>query len=176
MSLHVIVDGYNFINALPDLQALLAPELEAARAALISELACYRRLKGHQVTAVFDGRKAPVLGPTASRKTQSEGVSIVFSRRGEEADEVIGQMARRSGMRAVVVTADVELAARCRRWGAAVVSPEEFAGRMRLAEGAEGEESEGEEGAEPEEGGAKKGPARRAPRDERRQRLRKNKL
>lgn len=170
MGLHVIVDGYNFLNAQPGMAELLARDLEGARAALLAELSGYRKRKGHQVTAVFDGRRATGLPPGAARGTKVGGVGVVFSRPGQEADEVIREMAKRSGMRAVVVTADVALAESCRRHGAAIVSPDEFA--ALLAEGEPSDEAEDDE-----EGGApKKGPAHRPPRRERRERLRKQKL
>jgi predicted RNA-binding protein with PIN domain len=149
------------------LSTLKNHDLEAARAALLAELGRYRKLKCHQVSAVFDGRKAHGL-PLVSRRGQVGGVSVIFSRPGQEADDVIHEMARRYGMRAVVVTADAGLAASCQRWGAAVVSPAEFEGLLRAA-------GEDVEEAEPAPEG-KKGPAKRPPREERRQRLRKRKL
>ncbi len=169
MSLHVIVDGYNFIHASGGLSALPSGDLEAARAALVAELARYRRLRHHQVSAVFDGTKAPPLPPGVGRRSQVNGVSIVFSRPGQEADEVICEMARKGGMRTVVVTADSALAESCRRFGAAVVAPEEFEGLMVAAE----DSLSADEAAAP---AAKKGPAHRAPRQVRKERLRKNKL
>ncbi len=169
MSLHVIVDGYNFINASAGLSALLEEDLEAARHALVAELARYGKIRGHQVSAVFDGRRATALPPSAGRRSRVRGVNVVFSRLGQEADEVIRQMARRAGTAAVVVTADTELAGSCQRWGAVVVRPGEFEELMLAAEGPPLED-------EAEQPAAKKGPARRPPRRERRQRLRKQKL
>lgn len=171
MSLHVIVDGYNFLNAQPQLAALLARDLEAARHRLLAELARYRQRKGHQVSAVFDARRARQLPPVASRQGTRAGVGFVFSRPGQEADEVICEMARRAGMRAVVVTADGALAESCRRFGAAIVGPAEFAALLAEEDTAKMEEEEGEEAGSP-----KKGPAKRAPKRERRERLRKQKL
>jgi predicted RNA-binding protein with PIN domain len=170
VSLHIIIDGYNFINASAGLAAVVSRDLEAARSALVAELARYRFARRHQVSVVFDGRRAIGLPPGASRRSRVDGVSVVFSRRGEEADDVIREMARRSGMKAVVVTADTELADSCRRWGAAVVAPEEFEELMLAAE----EEAAPESPEEPR--ATKKGPARRPSRQERRQRLRKKKL
>ncbi|MFH0810603.1 MAG: NYN domain-containing protein, partial [Pseudomonadota bacterium] len=166
MSLHVIVDGYNFINASPSLAASLPQGLEVARDGLIARLAEYRRHRSHRVSAVFDGRKALDLPLFVSGRIQVKGVSVVFSRPGQEADDVIRNMSRQAGMKAVVVTADLSLAETCRRWGAAVVAPEKFEELMWNAE----EDSAGEEDQSP--ARHKKGPARRAPRQERRQRLR----
>jgi len=178
MALHVIVDGYNFLHASARLSELLPRDLEAARHALIQVLGRYRRSRGHQVSVVFDCARGVALPLAASRKSTVGGVGVIFSRPGQEADAVIGEMARRAGMKAVVVTADTALAEACRRSGAAITSPAEFEALLTGGPEAGGGEAGDEEDEDDEGGpkGRKKGPARKPPRSERRERLRKKKL
>ena len=177
--MHVIIDGYNFLHASARLSELLPRDLEAARHALTAELGRYRRSRGHQVSVVFDGARGVALPLAASRKSTVGGVGVIFSRAGQEADEVIGEMARRAGMKAVVVTADTALAEACRRSGAAITSPAEFEALLTggpEAGGGEAGDEEDEDGGEGGPKGRKKGPAHKPPRSARRERLRKKKL
>jgi hypothetical protein len=168
MSMHLIVDGYNLIRQSPALRRCEAQDLEAGRQALLTLMAAYRRGRPrHQVTVVFDGWQA---GGFQESRDQHLGVAVIYSRRGERADEVIKRLLRREGTRAVVVSSDRELQDWASRVGAAWVSAQEFTGDHLLA--AQGEEDTEEP---PARGPAKKGPARRLAKKERQrqQRLRK---
>jgi len=175
MALHVIVDGYNVIHASPRLSALERGDLEKGRDALIHDLARYRDLKRHKVTVVFDGHHAIALPTSAGRRSTVRGVSVVFSRHGQEADDIIRETCAREGSSAVVVTGDGALAASCARYGAVVIAPAEFEERLFLAELAAQGKPEEPEDIHPQPG-RKKGPARKPTKRERRERLRKDKL
>jgi len=101
--MHVIIDGYN-------LSALLArtgePHSEAARESLLRLLAGYRHRKGHSLTVVFDGwqRGQPIEG-----REHRAGVQVIYSKRGERADQVIERLAREYGAECAVVTSDQEV-------------------------------------------------------------------
>lgn len=175
MGLHLLVDGYNLIRQSPSLQAEdeIAPEL--GREALLERLRQYKRVKGHQITVVFDAAQKPTV---ARQRTRDKGIRIIYSGRGESADSVIKAMCR-SGGEKLVVTSDRELMNHAEACGAIVVDSKEFEEKMQMALYLESKGAEEENELEKDRGGAgtrKKGPARRAPKKERRRRQRKKKL
>ncbi|MBM4273123.1 MAG: hypothetical protein FJ134_01480 [Deltaproteobacteria bacterium] len=169
MPLHLIVDGYNVIRQDLQLQAMDARDLEAGRAALLEALAAYRRLHpAHKVTVIFDGWQG---GELQESRDRYQGLAIVYSRRGERADEVIKRLLNRERQRAVVVSSDKELQIFARKVGAAWMAAARFA-QQHLGRTKDYLE-EDDEVSSP--GAGKKGPARRLPKQERRrlQRLKK---
>src|SRR5512140_857501 len=101
--MHLIIDGYNVIRQSQELQLLDARELEAGRLALLARLAAYRERHRHKITVVFDGWLGGDLRETRDR---CQGMLIIYSRRGEKADEVIKRLLTDERQRAVVVTSD----------------------------------------------------------------------
>jgi len=168
--MHLIVDGYNVIRQSPELQALEARELEEGRHALLELLATYRRRSGHKITVVFDGWGGGDLKETRDRH---QGILMIFSRRGEPADEVIKRLLVQEGARALVVSSDRALQECAARAGAAWIESSHFELHYLLSRspspGDDGEE------ASPDRRPAKKGPSRRLPKTQRRlqQRLKK---
>ena len=55
MSVHIIIDGYNLIRQSAALKIIDKNDLQLGRETLINKLAAYKRIKGHQITIVFDG-------------------------------------------------------------------------------------------------------------------------
>ena len=55
MALHLIVDGYNLLAQTGRVGAGANLNSEAAREALLRDLAAYRQRKSHPITVVFDG-------------------------------------------------------------------------------------------------------------------------
>lgn len=166
--MHLIIDGYNLIRQSPALRHLDARDLEAGREALLLRLAAYRRRRpGHRLTVVFDGWQN---GGFTETRDLSHGVQVIYSRRGERADEVIKRLLAREGPRALVVTSDRELQLRAEAVGAAWVSALEF--DLRAAQAVAPPADPEEEDAPPLRGPAKKGPARRLSKRERRRRQR----
>jgi predicted RNA-binding protein with PIN domain len=169
MALHLIIDGYNLIRQSPELQELDARELEAGRAALLARLAAYRERRPQRITVVFDGW---LKGHLKESRDRERGLSIIFSRRGEKADQVIKRLLDLEGARAVVVTSDREIQAWAQGAGAAWINAAQFERQYLL-------DREPETGEEPEESRdhhLKKGPARRLPNDQRRRQQRLKKL
>jgi hypothetical protein len=156
MSLHLIIDGYNLIRQSPWFSLLDARDLEEGREALLQTLAEYRRRRSQpKITVVFDGWQG---GAFQESRDLFQGVGIIYSRRGERADEVIKRLLKREGNRAVVVSSDRELQDFAERVGATWVAAAEFE-MTYLRKVQPGQESE-EENQTPR-GAGKKGPARR---------------
>jgi predicted RNA-binding protein with PIN domain len=107
MAIHLIIDGYNLIRQSPWLSSIDAQDLEAGRQALLGSLASYRRNRPlHKVTVVFDGWQG---GGFRETRDIWQGVKVIFSRRGERADEVIKRLLTQERGRALVVSSDREL-------------------------------------------------------------------
>ena len=144
------------------------------REALIRQLASYKRVRGYEITVVFDGWRS---GSLTQSQQWERGILVVYSKRDERADEVIKRMAKRFGQGAVVVSSDREVAHFAEKVGATAVSSEEFEGRMGIAVVMEQKEMDPEEVDDDKRGKGtkKKGPARRPSRRRRRtiQRLKK---
>ena len=86
----IIVDGYNFISAAAITVDHGAYSLEKSRQALVRFLVAVLTDKERRsTTIVFDGRNAP---PGLPDSYQRADVKIVFARRHEDADTVIGRL------------------------------------------------------------------------------------
>lgn len=173
MSLHIIIDGYNLIRQSKALSRLDRQDIARGREALIAQLAAYRRLKPHRITVVFDGARAPELAPPRDRM---KGISIVFSRGGELADNVITRMARQEREQAMVVSSDQAVARAAAAYGAAAIDSLEFESRMAMAAAMEGLDGSAEEPLDRRMSTRKKGEGRRLPKRLRQQRLKAGKL
>ena len=174
MAVRLIVDGYNLIRQSPSLREVESRNLQMGRETLIYHLASYKRVRGHEITVVFDGWRS---GDLTEYQQWQKGILVIYSKRDEKADEVIKRMARRFGHGAVVVTSDREVAHFSETVGATTVSSEEFEERMGMAvvmevKGIDPEEMDDDRG---EKGTKKKGPAKRLSKTRRRsiQRLKK---
>jgi len=86
MALHLIVDGYNLLAQTGRIGAGTNLNSEMAREALLQDLAAYRQRKSHAITVVFDGWQQ---GWGTEQREHRLGLEIIFSRRGEKADQVI---------------------------------------------------------------------------------------
>ena len=82
----LFVDGYNIINAWPDLIEACKVNLEFARDMLVSFMAEYRSYKGIEVYVVFDAFRVK---DSIMRKDKINGVNIVYTKHGETADHYI---------------------------------------------------------------------------------------
>ncbi|MFZ5448800.1 MAG: NYN domain-containing protein [Thermodesulfobacteriota bacterium] len=106
--MHLIVDGYNVIRQSPQLQLLDAMDLQTGREALLELLVYYRSRSHHQITVVFDGWQH---GDFKESRDRHQGILIIYSRRGERADEVIKRLLQQERERVLVVTSDREIQA-----------------------------------------------------------------
>jgi len=123
MPTHVIIDGYNLLGALGQ----IAPFSETAREELIRKLMLYRQRKGHAITVVFDGWQG---GLGTEGHEHRAGVSVIYSKRGERADQVIQRLAADYGRGCAVVSSDREVSHAAAAHGAFVIMAPEFASRL----------------------------------------------
>jgi predicted RNA-binding protein with PIN domain len=107
---HLVVDGYNVTK-----RGFAEISLEQQRSRLVNGLGGLAAQTGAEVTVVFDGAERVVGLPPAPR-----GVRVLFSRKGETADELIRRLVRAepAGRPVVVVSSDREVADGVRRHGA----------------------------------------------------------
>jgi len=81
--------------------------LGAEREKLIRLLSEYRKMKGHEITVVFDGWKS---GGAREETLKTGGVAVIYSRLGENADFVIKRIISRDKKEWIVVTSDQDIA------------------------------------------------------------------
>ena len=174
MSLHIIIDGYNFIRNSSSLRDLDLQDIQLGRDALVDMLAAYKRIKSHKITVVFDGANAP---GHFQRRDRIKGIDIKFSRSGEVADTVIKKMAFREREKALVVSSDREITHSAASHGAATINSPEFEEKLAMADymDAKGIEFETDDSGW-NQTTKKKGPRRRLSKKMRRNRFKKHKL
>lgn len=165
MSLKIVIDGYNLIRQSDELIDLEAISLQEGRDGLIKLLAEYRKVKGHSITVVFDGWESDNIG---SSRYKEMGIDIIYSGKGEKADEVIKKMADNLRDKIIVVTSDREIATHAMKKGSVVISSPEYEMKVRMfsSNDESGHDDYEEEG--PRTGTKKKGPSRRKSKNERR--------
>ncbi|MBI4697501.1 MAG: NYN domain-containing protein [Nitrospirae bacterium] len=120
---NILIDGYNLIG-------IAHKSLEKARNDIIKALSEYSRLKGHDITIVFDGWKT---GQAAETKLRTGGVNIIYSRLAENADSVIKKIISEAVKPWVVVSSDREISAFADRKGLVSLTAGEFEGRLYSA-------------------------------------------
>ncbi len=161
------------IRQSPDLRRFELRDLAEGRDELLRRLAEYKKMRPHRMTVVFDGAGSPL--PVGERDRVS-GIEVRFSRGGQSADAVIRRMAAREREKALVVSSDRGIVDFAAARGAAVIDSPAFEERVELALHL-GQKGGGEA---PAEGWTpttrKKGPRRRLPKRQRRNRQKIRKL
>lgn len=102
---NLIVDGYNIINAWPELIEL-KDNLEYARDKLAEIMAGYGAYRNYRVVVVFD---AQFVASNENVRQLTDDLSVVFTGEGETADSYIEKMVYqmvKQGQRVYVVTSD----------------------------------------------------------------------
>jgi predicted RNA-binding protein with PIN domain len=119
---HLIVDGYNVTK-----KGYGEISLEQQRGRLVNAMAGLAAQTGAEVTVVFDGAEKVVGLPGAPR-----GVRVLFSRKGETADELIRRLVRAepAGRPVIVISSDREVADGVRRHGAYPLSSDTLLRRL----------------------------------------------
>lgn len=123
MKKELIIDGYNVLGVMKNAGLVDGMSLEAAREAMMQALLRYHFRSGHRLTVVFDAWRQ------SHRVTQTEhrsGVTVIFTRQGERADDVVQRLIRAHGATCVVVSSDHEIIDTARAHGALVLRSEEF--------------------------------------------------
>ena len=174
MPLRIIIDGYNLIRQSPTLRSYDNLEIVKGREKLIEMLAPYRSLKRHPMLVVFDGWQE---GEFTEQRTREKGIDIIYSKRGEKADEVIKRLVSSSGEELIVVTSDREITHFCQCRRCEVISSPSFEEKIEfsLLAHEKGLEEEDEKPLPPL-STKKKGPSRKPPKAKRRSQRRLKKL
>lgn len=122
----LVIDGYNIIHAIPEIEELLDESLEAARIGLIRLLIEFRdsRKDAGCICIVFDGKSEK-----ADEETMvSEGITAIYTNSGKDADNKILEIIRESAHPGAitVVSDDNFLYNNTRSLGARIKTVEEF--------------------------------------------------
>ncbi len=119
---HLIVDGYNVTK-----RGFAEMSLEQQRNRLVAALGLVVAQTGAETTVVFDGAERVHGLPPAPR-----GVRVLFSRKGETADELIRRLVRAepAGRPIVVISSDKEVADGVKRHGAYPMSSDSLLRRL----------------------------------------------
>lgn len=166
MTTRIIIDGYNLIRQSPDLRQYDCEELARGREKLIAMLASYRMHKPCSMTVVFDGWET---GDLTEHRSLEKGIDIVYSRRGEKADEVIKRLVFQSREALIVVTSDSEITHFCKGRRCEVIPSPIFKEKVDLAHYAAQKGCRESEDPLPPRSTRKKGPAKKLPKSKRRQ-------
>ena len=128
--MRIIVDAYNVILS-EGRSASHRLSLREAREEIIAELLRYQKIRGHAVTLVFDATES---GEVQETRELVGGVAVIFTKKGETADEAILDLVEAySGSERIVVSSDMNVVRGARRRGAAAISSEEFLGKIEWA-------------------------------------------
>lgn len=97
--MHIIIDGYNLIGTAHH-------NIEEERNQLIEALSEYSKIKGHDVTVVFDGWKN---GPGPETTMKVGGIRVIYSQLSEKADRVIMRILSEEQKAWIVISSDREI-------------------------------------------------------------------
>ena len=118
---YILIDGYNLIG-------IAHTNLEKARNDIIEKLSRYSKLRGHDITIVFDGWKS---GQATATKLQIGNVYIIYSRLGEKADFVIKNiLSEKQQKNWIVVSSDREISDFADKRDFVSLKSDEFEGRL----------------------------------------------
>lgn len=159
--MRIIIDGYNLIRQSVILHRLERSGLERGRQALISRMAAFNKQRRHTIVIVFDGWCG---GGEVEERDKQDGIDIIYSRRGEKADDVIKRLIQGTGGETAVVSSDREIAVFAQRRGAAAIPSPDFETVIQRAAVQSPYAlcpSREEDGESEEAGRKKKGPSRR---------------
>jgi len=90
--IRILVDGYSLLHNWPELAPGHPRHSERSRKELVGVLTRYHDATGTPITVFFDGAGASA---TAPRHQADSAVEILFSRRGQTADQMIERAAHR---------------------------------------------------------------------------------
>jgi predicted RNA-binding protein with PIN domain len=125
---HIIIDGYNYILRLSQIDPTQEDALFEARERMIRQMAAFLGQKRRCITIVFDGQD--IKGVAEIRRPA--GLSVVFSRAPQKADPAILALIAKSKQprNITVVTSDHALARMAAGSGCLTMTVEEFAQKL----------------------------------------------
>lgn len=160
--MHLIVDGYNVMHALPVDREWPGASFQDRRVNFLDRLNAYAAGRPHRITVVFDGAK----GGDGMGGAETRGVVAVrYSPRGVEADDLIRRMIEEARLPSdlLVVSSDKAISGLARSRGASTARGDELAIRL-LARPAASNRTAGELIEERVKGVIPQSPRRSAPR------------
>ena len=163
--MHLIIDGYNLLHVGRLMIPLNPIQLQWERDRLIGQLSAYKKIKGWEITVVFDGWQG---GRSIEKKEKVKGIELIYSRLGEKADEVIKRLVQEKRSGITVITSDRDVSRFAERMAVPVISSDQFQEKMEKI--AVKPEKDRERDEEDERGAKKKGPSRRLSKREKRRR------
>ena len=125
---HLIIDGYNVLGAMGLPPEKVVGKGEVHRDQFVARLGLYSQAIHCPVTVIFDAWRQPGNMRQTSHQT---GVTVMYSAKGERADQVIQQLIRQYGNESAVVSSDLEVTNVARAFGAFVIRSQEFLGRLQ---------------------------------------------
>ncbi|MBE6606764.1 MAG: GTP-binding protein [Ruminococcaceae bacterium] len=130
---YLLIDGYNIIFASDELKRAAEESLDLARCLLIDKVSSYQAMRRNNVILVFDAYK--VKGGVGSVE-QIHGISVIYTREAETADQYIEKVAKKlsKDYRVRVATSDGQIQMIIFGSGAARVTPAELWDEITLAE------------------------------------------
>ncbi len=165
----LIIDGYNLIRNSPILAPIDHQDMEEGRETLIARLSEYRKIRHFPIVVVFDGTGFYHLSTTQENRM---GIKILFSHRGQTADDFIVSLAKQKGRETVVVTSDRGIHDRLKSSNCVCVTSETFDAKIdnALYELYKGQSLEKEAEEDARHTVSKKGTSRKLPKKARRKR------
>ena len=124
MSSYLILDGYNLVGALERYRTRTTGSLDESRELLIKDALKAAGWIGRQIIVVFDAARSPEPGRTELRA--GGAVRVVYSARGESADDEIERLLRILEGPIIVCTGDFALQRTALARGAARATRREF--------------------------------------------------
>jgi predicted RNA-binding protein with PIN domain len=128
MAIHILIDGYNLIRKYPPLSRVEEADFSKGREKLLEWLSQYRQKIPNPITVVFDGGQG---GALVEGRDIYKGIKILYSPRGQTADDIIKRLVKKDGVKTLVVTSDQELGSYCRFFKAGWIRSEDFAHRIQ---------------------------------------------
>ena len=122
----IIIDGYNFIFTVPQLERHVGiNRIESVRHHVISILSKYREEKHYDVIVVFDGNHTETALP--KRQTCS-GINVIYSKMGIDADTEIKNITSlcQNPHDVLIVTYDNAIKRHVRKCGCRIIEPKAF--------------------------------------------------
>jgi len=138
--MHLIIDGYNVMHALPMEKEWPGKVSMERRAFFIEKVRIYLADRNHRATLVFDGAKG---GDDMGGHETHGRLEVRYSRRGVEADDVIKDMVEESvnPREILVVSSDKGISGFVRGMGASVAGAHELIMRLMPNKSSDGRES-----------------------------------
>jgi len=118
--IHIIIDGYNYIGRTGRSGIHGGASLDGLRRALLEKLVGYKKHRGAKITVVFDAYN--IFSPGRQREN-FKGIDVIYSKKGETADDVIIGFigAKKAGM--AVVSSDRAIIDEAKRHGVPFITP-----------------------------------------------------